>query len=110
MLSACELASASRTVTSRSALAAGKSRLHSLPPAGCRWFNGQPAFAVYERFGADARWTAHSIHVLALDEEGISTLTLFAPPTGPQLFAAFGLPLVMQSDKDSEFLSTPLHP
>ena len=72
--------------------------------------NGQPAFAVYERAGADARWTAHSIHVLALDEERISTLTLFAPPTGPRLFAAFGLPLRLQSDKGSELLSTPLHP
>jgi RNA polymerase sigma-70 factor, ECF subfamily len=55
--------------------------------------NGQSAFAVYARDGADGPFTAHSIHVLALEEEMISTLTLFVPPTGPRLFQAFGLPL-----------------
>ena len=55
--------------------------------------NGQPAFAIYERTGGEAQWTAHSIHVLALEDDIISTLTLFVPPTGPQLFRAFGLPL-----------------
>ena len=57
--------------------------------------NGQPAFAVYERSGADARWAAHSIHVLTLAQDTISTLTLFVPPTGPQLFHDFGLPPVL---------------
>jgi RNA polymerase sigma-70 factor, ECF subfamily len=56
--------------------------------------NGQPAFAVYER-SADSRWAAHAIQVLALEGEMISSLTLFVPPVGPQLFDAFGLPLVL---------------
>lgn len=64
--------------------------LRLLPTAA----NGQPAFAVYERSGA-GEWAAHSIHVLALQNETISALTLFVPPTGPQLFEAFGLPLVL---------------
>jgi RNA polymerase sigma-70 factor (ECF subfamily) len=55
--------------------------------------NGQPAFAIYEWSAANAQWSAHSIHVLTFDEDRISTLTLFVPPTGPQLFQAFGLPL-----------------
>jgi RNA polymerase sigma-70 factor (ECF subfamily) len=55
--------------------------------------NGQPAFAVYESDGA--RWNAHSIHVLTLDDDKIATLTMFVPPTGPDLFAAFGLPPVL---------------
>jgi RNA polymerase sigma-70 factor (ECF subfamily) len=71
--------------------------------------NGQPAFAVYERTGADARWTAHSIHVLALDDDMISTLSLFVPPTGPRLFHAFGLPLILPEAASSELPSTPHH-
>jgi RNA polymerase sigma-70 factor (ECF subfamily) len=69
------------------------SGLRLLPAAA----NGQPAFAVYARTGADGPWAAHSIHVLALEDDMISTLTLFVPPagrpTGPRLFHAFGLPL-----------------
>lgn len=59
--------------------------------------NGQPAFAIYERSAADGRWAAHSIHVLALEDGGISALTAFicVEPTGPHLFEAFGLPLVL---------------
>src|SRR5271170_1347148 len=34
--------------------------------------NGQPAFGIYERTGADAQWSAHSIHVLTLDDATIS--------------------------------------
>jgi RNA polymerase sigma-70 factor (ECF subfamily) len=55
--------------------------------------NGQPAFAVYER-GADGRFAAHSLHVLTLAGETISTLTLFVEP---RLFPAFGLPPVLGS-------------
>jgi RNA polymerase sigma-70 factor (ECF subfamily) len=55
--------------------------------------NGQPAFGVYEY--SDARWNARTIHVLTLQDEAISTLTAFELPTGPQLFQAFGLPLVL---------------
>jgi RNA polymerase sigma-70 factor, ECF subfamily len=66
-----------------------------LVPAGA---NGQPAFAVYERTsGADGHWSAHSIHVLALDDERISTVTMFVPPTGPNLFQAFGFPQILRN-------------
>ena len=53
--------------------------------------NGQPAFAVYEFSVADGHWAAHSIHALAIDDDGIATLTIFTPPVGPGLFEAFGL-------------------
>ena len=71
--------------------------------------NGQPAFAVYER-SADARWAAHSVHVLTLEHDTIGTLTAFVPPTGPQLFHAFGLPLVLPDATRGEALSTPHNP
>jgi RNA polymerase sigma-70 factor, ECF subfamily len=58
--------------------------------------NRQPAFAAYSRTVADAPWVAHSIHVLSLENDLISTLTLFAKPTAPSLFPAFGLPLTLQ--------------
>jgi RNA polymerase sigma-70 factor, ECF subfamily len=57
--------------------------------------NGQPAFAVYERSGAEERWAGHSIQVLTLQDDMISALTMFVPPTGPRLFGAFGLPLIL---------------
>jgi RNA polymerase sigma-70 factor, ECF subfamily len=57
--------------------------------------NRQPGFAAYSRTGVDAPWAAHSIHVLSLEQETISALTLFAKPDGPQLFHAFGLPLIL---------------
>jgi RNA polymerase sigma-70 factor (ECF subfamily) len=60
--------------------------------------NGQPAFAVYEYSDADGRWAAHSIHVLALDDDGIATLTIFTPPVGPGLFEAFGLPAMLADE------------
>ncbi len=53
--------------------------------------NGQPAFAVYER-GADGRFAAHSVHVLTLAQDAVSTMTLFLEP---RLVAAFGLPTVL---------------
>lgn len=56
--------------------------------------NGQPAFAVYTRTGADARWSAHAIQVLTLERDMIAALTLFVEP-GPPLFQAFGLPLAL---------------
>jgi RNA polymerase sigma-70 factor (ECF subfamily) len=71
--------------------------------------NRQPAFAVYERSGADARWAAHSIHVLTLEHDVISTLTLFVPPLGPRLFHAFGLPLVIPEAARAESGCTPRH-
>jgi RNA polymerase sigma-70 factor (ECF subfamily) len=77
--------------------------LRLVPPAA----NRQPAFAVYERSGAEARWTAHSLHVLALEHDAISTLTLFVPPAGPRLFDAFGLPLALPDGADSCVQTTP---
>ena len=57
--------------------------------------NGQPAFALYERSGPNRQWAAHAIQVLTLEQGMISAITLFAPPAGPRLFEAFGLPLVL---------------
>jgi RNA polymerase sigma-70 factor, ECF subfamily len=68
--------------------------------------NGQPAFAVYQRSG-DAQWVAHAIHVLAFQDETISTMTMFVPPTGPSLFHAFGLPLVLADAASAEVRSAP---
>jgi RNA polymerase sigma-70 factor (ECF subfamily) len=69
--------------------------------------NGQPAFAVYELSrGPEAQWAAHSIHVLSVDQENIATITMFVPPTGPDLFQSFGLPLILP---DAGEASTPLH-
>jgi RNA polymerase sigma-70 factor, ECF subfamily len=69
--------------------------LRLLPTAA----NRQPAFALYARAGADAPWSAHAIQVLALDGDKICTLTTFAPPLGPRLFNAFGLPLTFPDVK-----------
>ena len=72
--------------------------------------NGQPAFAHYaHRAGADPSPTAHSIHVLTLERDKISRLTLFVQHTDPHLFRAFGLPLVLPGAASDEFLSTPHH-
>jgi len=53
--------------------------------------NAQPAFAVYQQ-GADGRFAAHSLQVLALEGGEIATLTLFLEPG---LVPAFGLPPVL---------------
>jgi RNA polymerase sigma-70 factor (ECF subfamily) len=50
--------------------------------------NGQPAFAIYEYAAAEARWVAHSIHVLTFENDEIAAVTLFLEP---RLFEAFGL-------------------
>jgi RNA polymerase sigma-70 factor (ECF subfamily) len=54
--------------------------------------NNQPAFAAYSRASSDAPWTAHSIHVLAIEDCAISSLTLFAKPLALTLFPIFNLP------------------
>jgi RNA polymerase sigma-70 factor, ECF subfamily len=72
--------------------------------------NGQPAFAVYERSGTDERWTGHSIQVLTLQDDMISTLTIFVPPTGPQLFGPFGLPLILPDTASAGLPSAPHTP
>ena len=60
--------------------------------------NGQPAFAVYEFSRADKRWNAHSIHVLTLENDAISGITLFL---NSDLFHDFGLPQFMPDDANS---------
>jgi RNA polymerase sigma-70 factor (ECF subfamily) len=57
--------------------------------------NRQPAFAMYTRPGAGERWVAHAIHVLTLEQNRISRLTLFVETGGRSLFPGFGLPLVL---------------
>jgi RNA polymerase sigma-70 factor (ECF subfamily) len=59
--------------------------------------NGQPAFAVYDYSTAGGQWHAHAIHVLTIRDHAIAGLTAFLPPTGPNLFPAFGLPLLNPS-------------
>jgi len=58
--------------------------LHLVPTAA----NGQSAFAVYEFSTVGKRWNAHSIHVLTMEDEIISKMTLFLEPA---LFHGFGL-------------------
>jgi RNA polymerase sigma-70 factor (ECF subfamily) len=55
--------------------------------------NAQPAFALYDRPRGDTIWKAHSLHVLTLEGAAISEMVTFVPPTAPQLFGAFGLPV-----------------
>jgi RNA polymerase sigma-70 factor, ECF subfamily len=63
-----------------------------LQPTGA---NRQPAFAAYCRTAAGGPWSAHSIHVLALDRDRIAALTFFVKPDGPRLFDSFGFPLTL---------------
>jgi RNA polymerase sigma-70 factor (ECF subfamily) len=60
--------------------------------------NRQPAFAAYSRTAGNAPWTAHSIHVLSLEQDMISRLILFVKPSGPRLFQTFGLPRTLPDD------------
>ncbi|HET8998984.1 MAG TPA: sigma-70 family RNA polymerase sigma factor [bacterium] len=60
--------------------------------------NGQPAFAFYCRADVETEWRAHSIHVLSVQDDSIATLTFFL---SPQLFVAFGLPLVLPAEGDT---------
>lgn len=62
--------------------------------------NRQPAFALYARTAADAPWAAQSIHVLALEHDMISTLTVFVEPA---VFHAFGLPLILPNAASAEY-------
>ena len=51
-------------------------------------------------------WTAHSIHVLTLEDSLIARLTLFAKPDSPRLFEAFGLPLTLEDGTSDHAAST----
>ncbi len=66
-------------------------RFRLLPTAA----NGQPAFVLYTENRTDGTWTAHSIHVLTLNEGSISKLTLFMKPMSQGLIQAFRFPLVL---------------
>ena len=68
--------------------------------------NGQPAFAVYEHSKTDARWNAHSIHVLTLEGGAISAMTIFLEP---KLIEAFGLPLTLPEGQSGESPAGPHH-
>lgn len=61
--------------------------------------NRQPAFALYTRRSTDVAWDAHSLHLLTLEQNAISSLTLFVKPAAPDVFKAFGLPLVLTDTK-----------
>jgi RNA polymerase sigma-70 factor (ECF subfamily) len=68
------------------ALAWKTCRRFRLLPAGA---NRQPAFAAYELSEDSSHFAARAIHVLTVDNDLISTATIFVPPTGPRLFPAF---------------------
>jgi hypothetical protein len=50
---------------------------------------------MYARPGTGEPWVAHALHVLTLEQDLISRLTLFVEVSGPSLFPGFGLPLVL---------------
>ncbi|RAZ91227.1 RNA polymerase subunit sigma-70 [Mesorhizobium hawassense] len=54
--------------------------------------NAQPAVGVYARGHQDSIWRPHSLHVIEPTDGKIASLTIYVPPLGPGLFAAFGLP------------------
>jgi RNA polymerase sigma-70 factor (ECF subfamily) len=56
--------------------------------------NGQPAVGVYALHHHDLLWRPHSLHVIEPAYGKIASLTIYVPPLGPKLFAAFGLPPV----------------
>ncbi|MBZ9987511.1 RNA polymerase subunit sigma-70 [Mesorhizobium sp. BH1-1-5] len=54
--------------------------------------NTQPAVGVYALGRQDSKWRPHSLHVIEPTGDRIAVLTIYVPPLGPSLFAAFGLP------------------
>lgn len=61
---------------------------YRLVPIGA---NRQPAFAAYSRVTKGARWEMHSIHLVELEGDAISALTLFVRPESTGVFDLFGL-------------------
>jgi RNA polymerase sigma-70 factor (ECF subfamily) len=53
--------------------------------------NAQPAVGVYALGSQDSIWRPHSLHVIEAADGKIAALTIYVPPLGPSLFAAFGL-------------------
>ena len=58
--------------------------------------NLQPAFALYT-LSAEGRWNAHSIQILSLDKDGISTFTAYMQPLAKRLFTVFQLPTIRET-------------
>jgi RNA polymerase sigma-70 factor (ECF subfamily) len=58
--------------------------------------NGQHAFVLYTQAEGEREWRAHSVQVLGVDRDGISSLTAFMRPLAPALVPAFGLPLTFE--------------
>ncbi|CDX42956.1 RNA polymerase factor sigma-70 [Mesorhizobium sp. ORS 3359] len=54
--------------------------------------NAQPAVGIYALGRRDSIWRPHSLHVIEDTDGKIAALTIYVPPLGPALFAAFGLP------------------
>jgi RNA polymerase sigma-70 factor (ECF subfamily) len=54
--------------------------------------NLQPAFAVYSRAKTGSEWRAHSIQLLALQDDSVAALTVFKDP---KLFDPFALRAVL---------------
>jgi RNA polymerase sigma-70 factor, ECF subfamily len=58
--------------------------------------NGQPAFVLYTQVEGAREWHVHSLQVLAIDSDGISSLTAFMRPLALALVPAFRLPIVFE--------------
>ena len=56
----------------------------------------QPAVAIHARRHQDPEWRARSLHVIEPANGGIASLTVYAGPLAAGLFAAFGLPPMVQ--------------
>jgi RNA polymerase sigma-70 factor (ECF subfamily) len=69
--------------------------------------NGQPAFAAWfrSRSAPTAPWAAHSLHVLSVDEQGISRITLFVGSNVTRLFESFALPTILADEPASDSAS-----
>jgi RNA polymerase sigma-70 factor, ECF subfamily len=62
--------------------------------------NGQPAFALYSSKLESDSYHAHSLWVLDIQGDSISTLTGYVKPLGPELFVDFGFPLSPPAAQD----------
>ena len=58
--------------------------------------NGQPAFVLYTKGDGERSWRAHSLQVLGIEDNAISSLTAFMRPLAPSLVPAFGLAVVIE--------------
>lgn len=59
--------------------------------------NDQPAFVLYTRADSEQEWRAHSIQLLGVDADGISSLTAFMRPLAAELVTAFGFPPAIEN-------------